>query len=63
MAFDEVRTRQGQSIESIMLDMIQNPLDGLGTCTTVECLLEASLRTAKLYIMDRQTQYEAARLE
>jgi hypothetical protein len=58
LAVDDVRARVGQSIEQIMLDQVSNQLDGLGPCTTVVCLLEASINAARIYILEKQMQHQ-----
>jgi len=57
-AVDEVRANQGQSIEQIMLDMVQNQPDGLGPCTTVACLLNSSVEAARIFIMEQRMKQE-----
>jgi hypothetical protein len=55
-ATDDVRARVGQSIEQIMLDVVSHGPDGLGPCTTVSCLLTASMEAARIFIFEKQMQ-------
>jgi hypothetical protein len=55
-AVDEMRERVGQSIEQIMLEQVNNQPDGLGPCTTVDCLLRASVEAARIFIFEKQMQ-------
>lgn len=57
-AVDKVRENVGQSVEQIMLDVVQNQPDGLGACTTVECLLNASVEAARIYIFEMKMKHE-----
>jgi len=34
-----------------MIDMIKNGADGLGRCTTVECIMRSSVEAARSYIL------------
>lgn len=57
-AVDKVRENAGQSVEQIMLDVVSNQPDGLGPCTTVECLLRASVEAARIYIWEMKMKHE-----
>lgn len=57
-AVDEMRERVGQSIEQIMLEQVNNQPDGLGPCTTVDCLLRASVEAARIFIFEKQMQQQ-----
>jgi hypothetical protein len=50
---DEMRAKVGQSIEQIMLDQVTNYRDGLGACTTIECLLHAATESARIFIFEK----------
>jgi len=34
-----------------MLDYVKNPIDGFGTCTTVQCLVTAAFEAARTYML------------
>lgn len=53
-AVDEVKAFEGQTIEQIMFDMVNNQPDGLGPCTSIPCLLESSARAARTFILEKQ---------
>jgi hypothetical protein len=53
-AVEELRANTVRSIEQIMMDQVINYMDGLGPCTTVECLLSASVEAARIFILERQ---------
>jgi hypothetical protein len=53
-AVDDIRARQGQSIEQIMLDSVANQPDGLGPCTTVRCLLRSAGEAARIFIFEQE---------
>ena len=57
-AVDNVRAKVGQSIEQIMLDVVQNQPDGLGPCTRVDCLLNSSMEAARIFIFEQQMRQE-----
>ena len=49
-----MREQAAMSIENIMFDMVAN-WDGPGqACTTVECMLAASVEASRVYIMNEQ---------
>jgi hypothetical protein len=52
-ALEEIRARVGQSIEQIMMDQIKDYKDGQGWCTRVDCLLEASVEAARIFVMEK----------
>lgn len=51
-AMDRIRENSVRSIEDIMLDQVINYADGQGACTTVECLLTASVEAARIFILE-----------
>jgi hypothetical protein len=53
-AVDDIRARQGSSIEQIMLDMVANQPDGLGPCTRIDCLLNSAVEAARIFIFEQQ---------
>lgn len=53
-AVEELRSNQVRSIEQIMLDQVINYIDGQGPCTTVECLLTASIEAARIFILEKE---------
>lgn len=58
MAVDELRNREGLSIEQIMLDQVQYYRDGLGVCTRVDCLLHAATEAARIFIFEQRIKQE-----
>jgi hypothetical protein len=55
-AVEELRANSVRSIEQIMMDQVINYMDGLGPCTTVECLLNASVEASRIFILEKQMQ-------
>jgi hypothetical protein len=41
-----------------MIDVVSRGPDGLGPCTTVECLLGASVEAARIYIWEMRMKHE-----